>query len=133
MTYAKEGTKQFFDNLLAAGTTTCQAFTTASPVAAEEFFEEATRRNMLVLGGLTGMDRFAPPDSMDSAENFYKDSKRLIEKYHRKGRNLYAITPRFALGASPDLMNACQRLKKEHPDCWVNTHISENPVGNPEA
>ncbi|HKM49911.1 MAG TPA: guanine deaminase [Candidatus Bathyarchaeia archaeon] len=126
--YAKEGTKHFFDNLLAAGTTTCQAFTTASPVAAEEFFEEATRHNMLVLGGLTGLDRFAPPDSMDSAENFYKDSKRLIEKYHRKGRNLYAITPRFALGASPDLMNACGRLKKEHPDCWVNTHVSENPA-----
>ncbi|MGA2789687.1 MAG: guanine deaminase [Candidatus Bathyarchaeia archaeon] len=125
--YAKEGTRGFFENLIASGTTTCQAFTTISAVATEEFFEEATRRNMLVLGGLTGMDRFAPPDSMDSAENFYKDSKRLIEKYHRKGRNLYAITPRFALGATPDLMKACQRLKQEHPDCWVNTHISENP------
>ena len=22
-------------------------------------------------------------------------------------------------------MQACQRLKHEHPDCWVNTHISE--------
>jgi guanine deaminase len=125
--YAKEGTRGFFENLIASGTTTCQAFTTISPVATEEFFEEATRRNMLVLGGLTGMDRFAPPDSMSSAEDFYKDSKRLIEKYHRKGRNLYAITPRFALGATPDLMKACQRLKQEHPDCWVNTHISENP------
>jgi len=125
--YAKEGTRGFFENLIASGTTTCQAFTTISPVATEEFFEVATRRNMLVLGGLTGMDRFAPPDSMSSAEDFYKDSKRLIEKYHRKGRNLYAITPRFALGATPDLMKACQRLKQEHPDCWVNTHISENP------
>ena len=125
--YAKEGTRGFFENLIASGTTTCQAFTTTSPVATEEFFEEATRRNMLVLGGVTGMDRFAPPDSMSSAEDFYKDSKRLIEKYHRKGRNLYAITPRFALGATPDLLKACQRLKQEHPDCWVNTHISENP------
>ncbi len=125
--YAKEGTRGFFENLIASGTTTCQAFTTTSPVATEEFFEEATRRNMLVLGGVTGMDRFAPPDSMSSADDFYKDSKRLIEKYHRKGRNLYAITPRFALGATPDLLKACQRLKQEHPDCWVNTHISENP------
>ncbi|HXZ89571.1 MAG TPA: guanine deaminase [Candidatus Dormibacteraeota bacterium] len=125
--YARTGTKEFFDNLLASGTTTCQAFTTAFAVATEEFFEEASRRNMLVLGGLTGIDRFAPPDSMDTAEHFYNDSKRLIAKYHRKGRNLYAITPRFALGATPDLMKACQRLKEEHPDCWVNTHISENP------
>jgi len=125
--YAKEGTRGFFENLIASGTTTCQAFTTTSPVATEEFFEEATRRNMLVLGGVTGMDRFAPADSMSSAEDFYKDSKRLIEKYHRKGRNLYAITPRFALGATPDLLKSCERLKQEHPDCWVNTHISENP------
>ena len=31
-------------------------------------------------------------------ENFYRETKRLIEQYHRKGRNLYAITPRFAVG-----------------------------------
>ena len=125
--YAKAGTKHFFDNLLASGTTTCQAFTTTFPVAAEEFFEEATRRNMLVIGGLTGIDRFAPEDFIDTADNFYKDTKRLIGQYHRKGRNLYAITPRFALGATPDLLEACQKLKKEFPDTWINTHVSENP------
>lgn len=125
--YAKEGTRQFFDNLLASGTTTCQAFTTTFPVATEEFFEEATRRNMRVIGGLTGIDRFAPEEMTDSADNFYKDSKRLIEQYHNKGRNLYAITPRFALGATPELLNACRRLKQEFPDTWINTHISESP------
>src|SRR4029077_10089480 len=31
----------------------------------------------------------------------------------------------YALGASPELLSACRRLKQEHPDCWVNTHISE--------
>ena len=25
-------------------------------------------------------------------------------------------------------MKACERLKHEHPDCWVNTHVSENPA-----
>jgi guanine deaminase len=24
-------------------------------------------------------------------------------------------------------MEACRRLKEEFPDCWINTHISENP------
>jgi guanine deaminase len=126
--YAKEGAAHFFDNLVAGGTTTAQTFLTASPVSVEAFFEEATRRNMRMIGGLTGIDRFGPDYAMDSAENFYKDSKRLIEKYHRKGRNLYAITPRFPLGSSHDLMAACQRLKEEHPDCWVNTHLNENPA-----
>jgi guanine deaminase len=126
--YAKEGAARFFDALVAGGTTTAQTFLTPSPVSAEAFFEEATKRNMRMIGGLTGMDRFGPDYSMDSAENFYKDSKRLIEKYHGKGRNLYAITPRFPLGSSHDLMAACQRLKKEFPDVWVNTHLNENPT-----
>jgi guanine deaminase len=123
--YARDGARRFFDNLLASGTTTCQAFTTSSPVSAEELFDEADRRNLRLIAGLTGIDRLAPPDYADSADNFYRDSKRLIARYHRRGRNLYAITPRFALGASPEMMQACERLKREHPDCWVNTHISE--------
>ena len=125
--YAQEGTRRFFDNLLAAGTTTCQAFTCTFPVATEVFFEEASRRNLRMIGGLTGIDRLAPPEFTDSAENFYRDTKRLIAQYHKHGRNLYAITPRFAAGATPELMSACTRLLKEHPDCWVNTHVSENP------
>ncbi|MDE1568378.1 guanine deaminase [Aquabacter sp. P-9] len=126
--YAREGAVRFFDALLASGTTTCQAFTTASPVSTEAFFEEASRRNVRVIAGLTGIDKNVPEDFTDTPENFYADTKRLIDRYHRKGRNLYAITPRFALGASAELLSACERLKAEHPDCWVNTHISETPA-----
>jgi guanine deaminase len=126
--YAREGTKRFFDNLLAAGTTTCQAFTTNFPVSVEAFFDEAARRNMRVIGGLTGMDTHCPDDMKTPPDMFYAESKRLIEKYHRKGRNLYAIEPRFAYGCSPALMAACQKLKQEYPDTWVQTHVSENPT-----
>jgi guanine deaminase len=126
--YAQEGADHFFDGTLAAGTTTCQAFTTSSPVSTEVFFEEATRRNMRVIAGLTGIDRFAPDNYRNTPEGFYHDSEELIRRYHRKGRNLYAITPRFAYGCSPELMEACRRLKLAHMDCWVNTHISENPT-----
>jgi len=124
--YARAGTKLFFDNLLAAGTTTCQAFTSSSPVSTEELFEEAARRDMRVIAGLTGIDRMGPPEMLNTPEQFYRESKRLIARYHRQGRALYAITPRFAYGASHELMKACEALKREHPDCWVNTHISEN-------
>ena len=126
--YAREGSERFFENVLAGGTTTVQAFTTTSPVATEQFFDAATRRNMLVIGGVTGIDQFAPETTTSTPEEFYADSKAMIEKYHGKGRNRYAITPRFALGASEALLLACQRLKSEHPDLWVNTHISENPL-----
>jgi guanine deaminase len=26
------------------------------------------------------------------------------------------------------MMERCRQLKQEHPDCWINTHISENPA-----
>jgi guanine deaminase len=125
--YAGDGAKRFFDNLLASGTTTCQAFTSSSPVSAEALFDEAGRRDMRLIAGLTGIDRHAPAEIANTADEFYAESSRLIERYHRKGRNLYAITPRFALGSSPELLEACRRLKRENPDCWVNTHISETP------
>ncbi len=125
--YAKEGARHFFDDLLAGGTTTCQAFLTHSKVSVDAYFEEASRRNMLVIGGLTGIDRFAPEGSFDSASNYYKDNKKLIDKWHRKGRNLYAITPRFPLGCTHEMMDCCGKLKKENPDLWVNSHLNENP------
>jgi guanine deaminase len=123
--YARDAARRFFDNLLASGTTTCQAFTTSSPVSAEELFDEAARRNIRLITGLTGIDRHAPPEYANTPDGFYRDSKRLIERYHGQGRGLYAITPRYALGATPELLEACRRLKQEHPDCWINTHISE--------
>ncbi len=126
--YAEEGTKHFFDNLLASGTTTAQTFTTGNLLCNEVFFEEATKRNMRMIAGLTGIDRHVPDYFANTPEQYYDDSKTLIEKWHGTGRNLYAITPRFGFGASNELMAASQKLKEEFPDTWVNTHISENPA-----
>ncbi|KQQ06058.1 MULTISPECIES: guanine deaminase [unclassified Rathayibacter] len=126
--YALEGTTHFFDNLLASGTTTAQTFTTGSLTCNEVFFEEAAKRNMRMIGGLTGIDRHVPDYFANTPEQFYADSTALIEKHHRVGRSLYAVTPRFGFGASEELLDACRRLKEEHPDVWINTHISENPA-----
>jgi cytosine/adenosine deaminase-related metal-dependent hydrolase len=68
--YARVVAGRFFDNLLASGTTTCQAFTTAAPTATEELFDEAGRRNMR-LGGAEGLyiddlvGNFAPGKEAD--------------------------------------------------------------------
>jgi guanine deaminase len=124
--YAREGVKHYFDNMLAAGTTTVQDFGTSYKVAVEAFFDEATRRNMRVICGLAGIDLEAPAEFVTPPDQFYDDSKALIEKYHRHGRNLFSIVPLFALAATPKLMAKCQQLHKEYPDCWVNTHVAEN-------
>lgn len=126
--YAREGVKHYFDNMLASGTTTVQDFGTSYKSAVSAFFDEASRRDMRVICGIGGIDRHAPAEFLTPPDQFYADSKALIEKYHGKGRNLYAITPRFAYGDSPELLAKCQQLHKEFPDCWVNTHVSENPT-----
>lgn len=126
--YRAEGLKHYFDNQLASGTTTVQDYGTSFPVAVEAFFDEAARRNMRVICGIAGLDQNCPDYMATPPDMFYAESKRLIEKYHGKGRNLYSITPRFAYGDSDALLRKCEQLHKEYPDCWINTHLSENPT-----
>lgn len=118
--------KAFFDQLISHGTTTAVAFASVHKTSAEAFFSEATRRNMRMLGGKVLMDRNAPEGLCDTPQAGYDDSKALIEAWHGKGRNGYVISPRFAITSSPEQMDMAQTLAQEHPDCHIQTHLSEN-------
>ncbi len=39
---------------------------------------------------------------------------------------MYAITPRFAPTSTDDQLDAAGALWREHPDCFMQTHLSEN-------
>ncbi len=129
-TYAEEVAELFFSLLIANGTTTVQSFTTTFPVSVEVFFEAAQRWNVRAVAGLTGIDRpgTAPDPYRDTAASFYENSGQLLERFHGRGRNLYAICPRFALGSTPEQLEKAGLLRQQYPDCWVNTHLSENPT-----
>jgi len=116
----------FFDQLLLNGTTTALTFCAVYPDSVDAFFEEATRRNMLMVGGKVMMDRNAPPRLLDTAQSAYDDSKRLITKWHGTGRNLYAVTPRFAPTSTQEELDVAATLRREHPGTLMHTHISEN-------
>ena len=62
----------------------------------------------------------------DTPQQGYDETKRLIEKLHGRGRAHYAISPRFAITSTPEQMAMAQALVAEHPDCYVQTHLSEN-------
>lgn len=126
--YAREVASFFLDNMLRRGTTTMLSFTTTFPETVDIFFEEASKRNMRVIAGLTGIDvkGFAPDDYVDTAETFYRDSKALYKKWHGNGRNLYAVTPRFAFGSTDEMLKLAGTLYKELPGVYMNTHLSEN-------
>lgn len=116
----------FFDELVNQGVTTGAVYTTSHPDSTNAFFEEATARNMRMIGGKVLMDRSAPEALIDTPQRAYDESKQLIETWHDKGRLSYAITPRFAITSSDNQMSAIQALVAEHPDCYVQTHLSEN-------
>jgi len=116
----------FFDQLLSNGTTTALTFCAVYPESVDAFFEEATRRNMRMAGGKVLMDRNAPEHLLDTPQSGYDDSKALIEKWHGKGRNHYAVTPRFAPTSTQEQLDAAATLLKEHPSTLMHTHVSEN-------
>ncbi len=117
---------KFFDQLIAHGTTSAVAFCSVHKTSADAFFAEASHRGMRMLGGKVLMDRNAPDGLRDTPQSGYDDTKVLIDAWHGKGRNGYVITPRFAITSSPEQMEMAQALASEHPECHIQTHLSEN-------
>ncbi|PJI84991.1 guanine deaminase [Yoonia maricola] len=123
--YADDVAGRTLDLALAHGTTTLTSFCTIHPESVDAFFEAAARRNMAVVAGKTCMDRNAPDTLRDTAQSAYDDSKTLLEKWHGVGRASYAITPRFSPTSTPDQLTALGALWAEHPQCLMQTHLSE--------
>ncbi|AWI86034.1 guanine deaminase (plasmid) [Alloyangia pacifica] len=112
--------------LCAHGTTTAVAYASVHEASAEAFFAAAARRDMRMIGGKVMMDRNAPEALRDTPQSGYDASKRLIARWHGRGRASYAITPRFAITSSPEQMEMAGALVAEHPECFLQTHLSEN-------
>jgi guanine deaminase len=123
--YAAEIAGRYLDILLAQGTTTVCSYCTIHPASVEAFFAAAETRGMRVLAGKTCMDRNAPAGLRDSAQSAYDDSSALLTRWHGRGRASYVITPRFSPTSTPDQLEALGALWAEHPDCLMQTHLSE--------
>ncbi|MFE2039851.1 guanine deaminase [Streptomyces sp. NPDC059477] len=124
--YARRIASAFCDELLRNGTTTALTFCAVYPASVDALFEEASARHLRIVAGKVLMDRNAPDPLLDTAESGYADSKELLERWHGKGRNLYAITPRFAPTSTPAQLEAAGALRREHPEALMHTHVSEN-------
>ncbi|WP_368187026.1 guanine deaminase [Aestuariibius sp. HNIBRBA575] len=123
--YAADIAGRTLDLALAHGTTTLTSFCTIHPQSVDALFHAADMRGMAVVAGKTCMDRNAPDGLRDDAKSAYDDSKTLIDRWHGTGRATYAITPRFSPTSTPDQLRALGDLWAEHPDCLMQTHLSE--------
>lgn len=116
----------FLDQLLACGTTTALTYCTVHPGSADALFEASEARNLRMVGGKVLMDRNCPEFLRDTAQSGYDDSAALIARWHKRGRQLYALTPRFAPTSTPAQLEACGALARLHPDVFIQSHVSEN-------
>jgi guanine deaminase len=124
--HAREVAGFFLDQLLRCGTTTAMVYCTVHAESVEAFFAESETRNLRMVAGKVLMDRNCPPFLADTAEGGVRDSEMLIQKWHKRGRQLYAITPRFAPTSSEAQLQLAGELAAAYPDTYLQTHVAEN-------
>jgi guanine deaminase len=125
---ARAGAERFVGALLAHGTTAAVVFPTVHKVSADALFESASRRGMRMIAGKVLMDRHAPDDLRDDVRTAERDCIELIERWHGKGRNSYAMTVRFAPTSTPAQLEMAGALCDADPSLYLHTHVAENRV-----
>ncbi|HEV8397677.1 MAG TPA: guanine deaminase [Vicinamibacterales bacterium] len=126
LAYATGTADRFVRALAAHGTTTALVFGSHFGPATAALFDAADAAGLRVISGLVVSDRYLRPELHQSPRDAYRDSTELIRRFHRHGRLLYAVTPRFALSASDAMLEMCGTLLAEHDGLRVQTHINES-------
>ncbi len=113
--------------LLCGGTTSILDFGTTHHH--ERVFETADRMGIRMISGKTHMDvgDDVPPALLEDRDQSMTQAQELGERWHgaADGRLGYAVTPRFALSCSPELLEHCVALARSKG--WLlHTHASEN-------
>ena len=116
---------EFLDGLVASGTTSALVFGSHFAPAMDELFTAAAQRGLNITSGLVlSATGYCVPDLLNSPETALADSADLILRWHDRGRLRYAVTPRFSLSASDEMLDACAQLLGK--GVWFTSHINEN-------
>jgi len=124
--HAEQAARVFLRELLRRGTTTAAVYCTVFAESVDAFFAESERLNTRMIAGKVLMDRHAPAALLDPPGGGYDESSALIRRWHGRGRQLYAVTPRFAPTSSPEQMAMAGALWKAHPGTYLQSHVCEN-------
>ena len=124
--YAGELARAFVNALAGAGTTTALVFGAHFLDATDALFAEADALGLRITAGLVVSDRDLRADLLVPAGRAYDDSLALAKKWHGVRRNRYAVTPRFALSCTPEMLDACASLLNDVPGSMLTSHVNEN-------
>ena len=124
--YAREVAGEFVASLVDSGTTTALVFGSHFAPAVDVLFEKSTERGLRVTSGLVVGDRLLRPELHTTAQRAYDEARELARRWHRKGRTRYAVTPRFSLSCTDELLASCAASQDETAGSWFTSHINEN-------
>jgi guanine deaminase len=124
-TLAQAKTERAIHRMLRSGTTGFAAYATVHHHSAVAALELAQQRGVRAWIGQTLMD--VPKDAPLRMETnrLLDETHRSLELFPSGGRVAAAITPRYALGCSEQLMKGCAKLAQE-TNALVQTHLAEN-------
>ena len=123
---ADDTAKFFLNQLLANGTTSALVFSTSHPQSVESFFNESSRLNTRMITGNVLMDQNAPEHLCVPTEQGILDTQNIIDKWHERGRQHVAITPRFAITSTPKQLQMTGELYRSYDRVYLQTHLAEN-------
>jgi guanine deaminase len=120
-----------FRTFAAAGTTTLLAYGAVYKASMEGAFRAAEEHGIRAILGKVMMDRITYDETIEPAtilERSVRESAELIEAWHGKdrGRLGYAVTPRFAVSCTAELLRESAALAAR-TGAWWQTHVSEDP------
>ena len=124
--YASAVAGEFVNALASHGTTTALVFGSHFHDATALLFEAAAGKGLRISTGLVLSDRLLPDALRSTPERAYRESRALIDRFHRHHGLRYAVTPRFALSASEAMLEVCQTLMRECAGAAFQTHLNEN-------
>ena len=123
--YAALVADRFVRGLARNGTTTALVFGSHFVGAQDALFSAAEAVGLRVASGLVVSDRGLIPALEVSPEAAVEASRGLIERWHGRGLLRYAVTPRFSVSCSEELLSACGELAGSVPGLLVTSHLNE--------
>lgn len=119
----------FFTELARHGTTTAMLYAAIFEDSCEAAFHAAAQSGLRVIMGKMMMDvgSYGKHHPTQIPAISIQETERLCKAWHGAGGGLleYAVSPRFALACSEELMRAAGEVAARH-GAYIQTHLSEN-------
>src|SRR4051812_1505820 len=120
-----------FRAFAAGGTTTVLAYGVVYEAAMDAAFRAAETHGIRAILGKVMMDRITYDPSIDPStilDRSVAESRALASRWHGAsgGRLGYAVTPRFAVSCTAELLRESAAIARDL-GCWWQTHVAEDP------